>query len=226
VSRRGRAVGFASAAAVCAGLAAATTGGAPAGGAAQYGPLREVVVAVRPLPARRPLGREAVAEDLEIRRVPESFVPPDALMRPAAALGRRPATPIPAGGYLLASQFARPRAAGTRRGEPRLAAGRRPVEISVEGAGALASGAGTEPARVDVVVTTEPTAGAGPGRTFVAAKGVRLLELRALSGEPEPDPLAPPGSEAWVATLALTRAQALRLIHAQSFAREVRLIGA
>ena len=32
--------------------------------------------------------------------------------------------------------------------------------------------------------------------------------------------------ETWVATLALTRAQALRLIHAQSFAREVRLIGA
>ena len=31
---------------------------------------------------------------------------------------------------------------------------------------------------------------------------------------------------AWVATLALTRDQALRLIHAQSFAREVRLIGA
>ena len=39
------------------------------------------------------------------------------------------------------------------------------------------------------------------------------------------DVLAGPESEAWIATLALTRSQALRLIHAQSFARDVRLIG-
>ena len=39
------------------------------------------------------------------------------------------------------------------------------------------------------------------------------------------DVLGAPPTEAWVATLALTRGQALRLIHAQSFARELRLIG-
>ena len=47
--------------------------------------------------------------------MPESFVPPDALTSPAQALGRRPAGPIPAGGYLVGSQFARdsPRPAAT-----------------------------------------------------------------------------------------------------------------
>jgi Flp pilus assembly protein CpaB len=223
VSRRARAAGFASAAAVCAGLAAAATGGGTAGTAEQYGPLREVIVAAEPLPARRRLGRAAVAEDLEVRRVPESFVPPDALASPAEALGRRPATAIPAGGYLLASQFAVPRSPGEGSGAPQLAPDRRPVEIAVAGGAALAAGA---PRRVDVIVTTEASPGGGPGRTYVAAEDVRLLDLTAAEDGAETDPLAAPGAGAWVATLALTRDQALRLIHAQSFAREVRLIGA
>jgi hypothetical protein len=50
-----------------------------------------------------------------------------------------------------------------------------------------------------------------------------MLALRP-AGE---DAIAPAGggAELSIATLALTRGQALRLIHAQSFAREVRLIG-
>ena len=76
---------------------------------------------------------------------------------------------------------------------------------------------------MDVVVTTEPSTGAGAGRTFVAARAVRLLDLRPQSADEAP--VDPTAGEAWVATLALTRPEALRLIHAQSFAREVRLIG-
>jgi Flp pilus assembly protein CpaB len=224
MSRRARAVGFAAAAAICAGLAAGASAGAPQGAVDRYGELRDVVVASQPLPAGRPLGRKVVADALEIRRVPERFIPPGSLTSPAQALGHRPATAIPGGGYLLASQFDTPRADHAPRPR-RLSGGRRPVEITVEGAGAVADSAGGASRRVDVVVTTESSPGGGTGRTFVAAEAVALLELRPVSGDGADDLLPGPPSEAWVATLALTRAQALRLIHAQSFAREMRLIG-
>jgi Flp pilus assembly protein CpaB len=221
VSRRGRALGFAASAGICAAIAAAASGGGP-GAAARYGALREVAVAARPLPARRELDRRVVERSVEIRRVPEAFVPTDALANPAQVLGRRPAIAIPAGGYLLASQFAAPQAPQPSVGS-NLAPDRQPVEIAVAGAAALA---GSARGRVDVVVTTEAGAGGGPGRTYVAAETVRLLDLTAAAEGEGADPLAPAGSGAWVATLALIRGQALRLIHAQSFAREVRLIGA
>ena len=220
MSRRARAVGFAAAAAVCAGLAAAAVGGGES--TAGLGELRQVVVATRTLPAHRRLSDRIIGRAVELRRVPDRFVPPDALAEASAALGRRPAVAIPAGGYLVASQLA-PVDAGADAHEPRLAHGRRPVEITVTGAGALADVPGGPGRRVDVVVTSEPTTGAGGGRTFVAARGVGLLDLRPGGGGTEPVQTA--AGETWVATLALTRVQALRLIHAQSFAREVRLIG-
>jgi Flp pilus assembly protein CpaB len=99
------------------------------------------------------------------------------------------------------------------------------VQIAVTGAEALAAQGG-DPAgqRVDVVVTTEPGAGAGRGRTYVAAAGVRLLALSQSADQSSADYPIPAG-EAWTATLALTRSQALRLIQAESYARGVRLIG-
>jgi Flp pilus assembly protein CpaB len=102
--------------------------------------------------------------------------------------------------------------------------GRKPVEISVTGAEALGTGGG-DPigARVDVIVTTEPGAGGGNGRTYVAASGVRLLDLSQSDAGDGPDYSAS-SSGSWTATLALTRAQALRLIQAENFARGVRLI--
>ncbi len=221
MSRRARAIGFASAAAICAGLAAGAGGGAGDVLATQYGELREVVAATAPLPAGQALGRTAVAETLEVRRVPERFLPPDVMTSPAQALGRRPATTIPAGGYLLASQFRAPdeRASAA---EPTVGGDRTPVELSVQGAGPLA---GSGRRRVDVVVTTEAGPAGGPGRTFVAAEAVALLDLRAGGGEATDGALPGSPGEPWIATLALTRAQALRLIQAQSFARELRLIG-
>lgn len=219
MTRRTRAVGFASAAAICAGLAAGASAGNSGDATSQYGPLRQVVVAVAPLSASRRLGGDAIAKSLELRRVPEAFVPPDALTSPAQALGRRPASAIPAGGYLLASQFTRvvprPEAAGG------LAPGLRPVELTVGGAAALARARGP----VDVVVTTEAGPTGGPGRTFVAAAGVRLLDLRPAAQGAVAGTGAATGADASIATLALTRAQALRLIHAESFARDLRLIG-
>jgi Flp pilus assembly protein CpaB len=220
VSRRARAIGFACAAAICAGLAAGISGARP-DESPGYGDLRDVVVATAALPGGRTLGRDAVAGSLSVRRIPERFLPPDALATPAQALGRRPAATIPAGGYLMASQFrtAASPSAGTAQSLP---GDRRPVEIEVRGAAALATGA--RPRRVDVVVTSEPGPGSTRGRTFVAASAVDLLDLRPADDPAIPSPAGSPG-DSWVATLALGRAQALRLIHAQSFARDLRLIG-
>jgi Flp pilus assembly protein CpaB len=223
VSRRARAVAFACAALACAGLAAALTGGYRADLESQLGPLRPVVVARASLPARRALRPGQASRLLEVRRVPERFAPPGALPSPEHAIGRAPAARIPAGAYLLAGQLRAP-GRRSRSARPRLDSGRRPVEISVSGAEALAaSGGDPRGTRVDVIVTTEPGPGGGSGRTYVAAETVELLAL----GQSDPgagDALPGPGSAPWTATLALTRPQALRLIQAESFARQVRLI--
>jgi Flp pilus assembly protein CpaB len=222
MSRRARAVAFGAAAIACAALSAGLAGGYRSEVAAQLGPLRTVVVAREPLPADRPLEPEDVERGLQVKRVPERFVPPGALAIPGDALGRAPIAPVPAGSYLLSTQLQIPQ---RERPEPSsgLGGNRRPVEISVAAAGALTADP-SQARRVDVVVTTEPGPGGGAGRTYVAAESVRLLDLRS-AGRADPSdalPGAPP--EAWVATLGLTRTQALRLIQAESFARSVRLI--
>jgi Flp pilus assembly protein CpaB len=210
MSRRARATAFGVAA-----LAAAVIAGSIADGYGQsvargYGALRPVLVAVAQLPAGKALDPSAAETRLEVRQVPARFVPLGALRDPAEALGLVPAAAIPSGAYLLAAQLHPPRSEASG---PRLVGGRRPVQIAVSGAAALAVG-GTEPigTRVDVVVTTEP-AGAGAGHTYVAAADVPLLGLGA-------GPEGEAGGTA-EATLGLTRRQALRLIAAESFARQV-----
>lgn len=214
MGRRGRALGFVLAALLAAATAAAIADGYGASVARSYGELRPVLVAGEDLQPGRPIDpRQAAA--LERRRIPVRFVPPGALADPAEAIGLAPVSAIPAGSYLLASQLRPPRA------DPAdalgLGRGRHPVEIAVSGAEALLV-AGAQPVgeRVDVVVTTEP-AGAGPGRTYVAAAAVPLLALG-----PGADGMAAEGVAA--ATLGLTRPQALRLIAAESFARRVTLL--
>jgi pilus assembly protein CpaB len=216
MSRRGRAVAFLLLALAAAATAAAIADGYGSRIAGGYGALRPVVVTGAGLPAGRALGPEQVASALEVRRVPARFVPPGALSAPDEALGLVPQAALPAGSYLLSAQLRPPQRKGAG-ALPGLGGARRPVEISVSGAGALLA-AGPAPAgtKVDVVVTTEPS-GPGPGRTYVAAAGVLLLGLRAGA-----DGTGPGGvSEA---TLGLTRAQALRLIAAENFARQVTLL--
>ena len=159
-----------------------------------------------------------------MRRVPARFAPAGALAIPDQAAGRAPAAAIPAGTYVLAAQLREPGKHHGPKHHARLAPGRKPVEISVTGAEALAAG-GADPvgARVDVVVTTEPGPGGGSGRTYIAATDVRLLAL-AQSGDAGSNGYATPDADPWTATLALTRSQALRLIQAENFARGVRLI--
>jgi Flp pilus assembly protein CpaB len=211
VSRRGRAIVFVAAALAAAVAAAAIADGYGASVVRGYGELRPVVVATVPLRAGEPIDAERAA-DLERRRVPIRFTPVGALRDPGQALGLVPTATVPAGAYLLAAQLRPPRPARAPRG---LGGGRRAVQISVAGAAALLAGGRGAGSRVDVVVTTEPTA-SGPGRTYIAAAAVPLLALSPLPGA---------GAEgAAAATLALSRRQALRLIGAQSFARQLTLL--
>jgi Flp pilus assembly protein CpaB len=191
----------------------------------QLGPLRSVVVAVRTLQAHRVVSPSIVRAALQVRRVPARFVPPGALSIPEQALGRAPVAAVPAGDYLLASQLRAPGSGPGERRSSRLGPGRTPVEVAVSAAGALAaSGGDPVGGRVDVVVTTEPRAATATGRTYIAASAVRLLALRqATDGDPV-GAGSSIGSGGWAATLALTRRQALKLIEAESYAREIRLI--
>ena len=66
------------------------------------------------------------------------------------------------------------------------------------------------------MVTTEPS-GSGSGHTYVAAAAVPLLALAPAAEGAETEGVAS-------ATLGLTRPQALRLIAAESFARQVTLL--
>lgn len=215
MSRRGRALAFVLAALCAAAVAAAIADGYGASVARGYGALRPVVVAAADLDTGEAIDPGQAATKLELRRVPVRFVPPGALENPAAAIGLAPTAAIPAGSYLLASQLRPPRTDPA--GALGLGHGRHPVEISVSGAEALLV-AGAQPVgeRVDVVVTSEPS-GSGPGRTYVAAAAVPLLALG-----PGADGSAAEGVAA--ATLGLTRGQALRLIAAESFARQVTLL--
>jgi pilus assembly protein CpaB len=212
MSRRRRAVVFLSGAAIAAVAAAAVADGYGRSVVRGYGELRPVVVASGDLRAGEEIDPATMAEKLEVRRVPVRFAPAAALAAPEEALGLVPVAAVPAGSYLLAAQLRSPRLS------PRgaiLGRGRRPVEIAVSGAGALAAfGAQPVGSEVDVVVTTEPS-GSGSGRTYVAAPAVPLLALGP-GGEGGP-------GEATV-TLGLTRSQALRLIAAESFARRVTVI--
>jgi Flp pilus assembly protein CpaB len=213
--RRRRALLFAMAALLAAVFAAAIADSYGASVARGYGELRPVVVALGELEAARPIDPHLAAAELEVRRIPARFVPPGALGSPAEAIGLVPGSRLPAGSYLVASQLHLPRSGKTPGAG--LGRNRHSVEIAVSGAAALlVSGAPTAGTRVDVVVTTEP-AGAGVGRTFVAAAGVPLLALGTGADGTDAGGVA-------AATLGLTRRQALRLIAAESFARQVTLL--
>ena len=218
MSRRARALAFGLLAVAAAAVAAAMADGYGSKIARSYGPLRQVVVARRLLPAGQPIGPAALRSALEVRRVPARFVPPGTLGQADQALGLEPRTEIPQGSYVAGASLRSPGGSGETR-EPRLRAGQRPVEIRVSGAGGLLfHGTQSRGSLVDVVVTTEPT-GAGPGNTYVEAAGVPLLALEAAAPSPGPGATA-------IATLGLTRRQALELIAAENFARQVTLLAA
>jgi pilus assembly protein CpaB len=208
--RRRRGLVLISLAVACGGLAAAEVGERQREVERRVGPLVPVVVAARELGPDDELGRRVV----EVREVPERFVPPDALASVEAVQGLRVAVPVAAGSYLTAGHL---QGARGGRGPGRLGRGERAVEVGVTGGAALAgAGAG---ARVDVVISTE----AGARRSFVALEDVELLGLSGAA----PDAAVETGDGAAAtatATLRVTLGQAVYLAAAENFAREIRLL--
>jgi pilus assembly protein CpaB len=178
-----------------------------------------VVVARRDLPAGERIPPGATRRLLTVRQIPQAFVPPGALVRPAEAAGLAPAASVPAGGYLTAAQFRVGASPGPGPGGV-LRAGERAIEVAVAGGETLAgSGAG---GRVDVLVSTES---GGRRRTFVALEDVELLELRSAAvGEPAAGGEGAAATATAMATLRVTARQAVYLTAAHNFARELRLV--
>lgn len=215
---RARAAVFATGALACAGLSAAVAGTAQTPGDGGYGPLIPVVVTSAPLDGGTVLGRKEAETSLAQRRVPQSFAPPDALGAPLEALGQKLAGSIPVGSYLTAAMFKIKEQGGERTGgTPQ---GTTPVEITTTGAGALAATRTDSGDNVDVIVSGDSAPGPSTGRTYVAASGVPLLDLREAESEPGLQ------GDLWIATLALTRPEALSLIRAESTGAQVRLLAA
>ena len=146
------------------------------------------------------------------RRRTRSPIPP---RRSAAGRSRRPAGLLPA--RLPPARSPAPRA------ERAAAAGRRPAAGRDHGQRRRLARVGGPPRRpaVDVVVAGEPVTGgqgAGPGR----GRGRPADRARAGRSRGRPPPAATAGTRPWRST----RAQALELIEAENFAREIRLIPA
>jgi pilus assembly protein CpaB len=182
--------------------------------AERLGPLVDVLVATRDLPAGARVPRGAVG----VRRLPARFAPPDALSPGAGVVGARVAVPVAAGGYLTAGLFA-----GANAGDRDSAMRRGKRAVTVEVAGGAAAGLAPGD-RVDVLVSTEGGAG---GRTQMALAGAELLRIgdAPSGGYDDPDPAAgsPTGPIA-LATLRVTLRQAIYLTAADNFAREIRLL--
>jgi pilus assembly protein CpaB len=184
---------------------------------ARVGPLVPVVVATRDLPADSRLRHEALA----LRRVPASYAPPDAFAGASGLVGARTAAAVAAGGYLTAGHLQDPEPGGGQRGAG-LRRGERALEVAVSGGGALARAA--PGARVDVIVSTERSDGAG--RTFVALEDVELLGLSGdveTAGFTHEAERGDAGATA-LATLRVTLRQAVYLTAAENFGRELRLL--
>ncbi|MEA2365568.1 MAG: pilus assembly protein CpaB [Thermoleophilaceae bacterium] len=252
-ARRRRALLLLAVALASGGLAASQVHDRERRAAAELGPLVDVLVAARDLPAGARVGRGA----LRVARVPARFAPPDALGSAAAVVGARVAVPVRAGGYLGAGVFAGAEAGGGSGGRSgggsvgRIGRGRRVVTVEAAGAGGLAGLAAG--ARVDVLVSTETGAGGGGGRTVMALAGAELVAVGSTTGGESggdagaaadlavtpgaaadlaatPDSAAPADSAAagpagrTLATLLVTLRQAIYLTAADNFAREIRLL--
>ena len=196
---------------VCAGLAASLVNQYANDVSAQIGPLQEVVVARQDV-ARGTLVTPAVARTvLEQRRVPVRFAPRRSLGSPREALGYRTLVPLTAGDYVGQAQLGAPRRRARARDEPRSG---RLVEVAVTGTRTIA--AALRPGvLVDVLVTTD--AAGGSPRTYLALQRLQLVDFRESSG-------AGGRSADATATVRVTLRQAVTLIAAQNFAREVRVV--
>ena len=216
-ARRRRGLLLLSVALASGGLAASQVHERERRAAERLGPVVDVLVAARDIPAGGRVSRAALA----LRRVPARFVPSDALASVAGVIGARVAVPVGAGGYLSAGVFGGGEEGGGTHGVRR---GERAATVEVAGGSALAElGAG---AHVDVLVSTE--SGAGGGRTMMALAGAELVRLDdsggGTDGYADADAGAAPAGPTARATLRVSVRQAIYLTAADNFAREIRLL--
>jgi pilus assembly protein CpaB len=208
----------------CGGLAASEVSDRLREVEGQVGAPVPVVAAARDLPA----GSELGPDDLTVLQVPERFAPRDAASEPGQVIGLSTAGPVAAGSPVTAGALGGVEVDGSRGA---LRRGERALEVAVAGGAALAEGAAPG-SRVDVLVSTEPSTGAG--RTFVALEDVELLALGGSGGIDDEGAGLGGGlgaveggaaeAASAIATLRVTLRQAVYLTAAQSFAREVRLL--
>lgn len=221
-SRRLRAVGLGALALICAAASASLASGYREDVDQQLGELTTVVVTTERLRADRELRPRLLERATELRRVPERFVPTDALSGVEEVVGREPAAPIPVGSFLVASQFPLD-ASGSNRG-PAVPPDLRPVDLTVSGGTALEGlvGGGSR-ALVDLLVAGEPNSG-GDARAEVLARRVPLIGLRPRGEVLEPTEAPTASSAQWIATVAVEPDRVVDLVEAENYAREVRVI--
>ena len=162
---------------------------------AQVGPSVEVVVARKDLKA----GQVIELSDLGLRSLPARYAPAGEPVFAEGLAGHKLAVPVVAGGAVTPQLLARERrtpASLVERGE-------RAVDV-------VASGSVEPGARVDVVATTEK-------RTRVLMQNVEVLAAKPAAEKEDAGPRVS-------ATLRVSARDAVVLVAAQSFARDVRLL--
>lgn len=144
-----------------------------------------------------PAGRTLQLADLGVRALPARYAPAGEPVFAAALAGRKLAVPVLAGGTVTAELIAR------EPEEPPVKRGERAVEV-------VASGSVVAGTRVDVVVTTDE-------QTRLALEDVEVLAAK-------PAPAKEGGGPRVAATLRVPVTDAVYLVAAQEYARDVRLL--
>lgn len=176
----------------------------------RFGSLRPVVVTTEPIKEGERLGPEILRASTEVRRIPSRFVPSGALSFPSGAIGLEAAIGLPPGAY-LASAMLRPPGRPEPGSRVRSTAGLHPVEVTVQGAGAIPARGG----RFDVLVT--PLGDGRVGRTRVVSRSAAIVSRS--PGDPSET-----GTTSARVTLAVSRSQAISLIDAEARGERLTLL--
>jgi Flp pilus assembly protein CpaB len=211
VTRRGRLLATAGAASVAAITGAVTVIGYTDSVSDQFGSLRPVVVATTTIERGGPLTSQIVQRSMEVRRIPSRFVPAGTLTDRSGAIGLEAAVDLPSGTY-ISSVLLRPPGSVGRRPRPAARPGLHPVEVTVQGAGAIPPGGG----RFDVLVTPLDDRGE-TRRTRVVSRSATIVTRF-------PVDRSGPGAITARVTLAVPRKQAIRLIDAEARGERLTLL--
>lgn len=144
-----------------------------------------------------PAGRTLRLQDLGVRALPARYAPVGEPVFAAALAGRKLAVPVVAGGAVTAELIAR------EPEEPPVKRGERAVDV-------VASGSVSAGVRVDVVVTTDK-------QTRLALQDVEVLAAKPAAAKDGGGPRV-------AATLRVPVTDAVYLVAAQEYARDVRLL--